>query len=140
MKNKQNHGKSSIIPGLESFGNQEKQKSKEKQIDELAVIALENYKCHKLLRDYAAKIIELKAIQLSIDLKLQGEEREKALAKHDAEVMNQWSLILSRSTSAINELKGIKYYTDINAAADRLQREGYEILDPSQSSEQLNLF
>ena len=106
----------------------------------ILVIVLENYKCHKLLRDYAAKIIELKAIQLATDLKLQGEEREKALSKHDAEVMNQWSLILSRSTSPINELKGIKYYTDINAAADRLQREGYEILDPSQAGEQLNLF
>jgi hypothetical protein len=137
MKNTQNKENFQMIPGMESFDPQKKQKPK---IDELAVIALENYKCHKLLRDYAAKIIELKAIQLATDLKLQGEEREKALSKHDAEVMNQWSLILSRSTSAINELKGIKYYTDINAAADRLQREGYEILDPSQGSEQLNLF
>lgn len=140
MKSNQNRGKPPIIPGMELFDSQEKQKSQKNQSDELAAIALENYKCHKLVRDYAAKIIELKAIQLSADLKLHGEAREKALGKHDAEIMNQWSLILSRSTSAINELKGIKYYTDINAAADRLQREGYEILDPSQGNEQLNLF
>jgi hypothetical protein len=65
------------------------------------------------------------------DLRLTGDDKKKALSNHNAAEMNQWSQMLRRSTDAINDMRGIKYFADINAAADKLQREGYEILDPS---------
>ncbi len=108
------------------------EKTSEKISDELSEICTENYKVHKLARDYAAKIIEVKARQLAEDLKLTGKERKEALMQHSAVEFNGWSQALKRSTDAINEIRGIKYFADINAAADRLQREGYEITDPSE--------
>ena len=108
------------------------EKTSEKISDELSNIVTENYKVHKLARDYVAKIIEVKARQLQEDLKLVGEEKKKAIAKHNAAETNQWSQALKRSTDAINEVRGIKYFIDINAAADKLSREGYEIIDPSE--------
>lgn len=110
------------------------EKTSEKISDELSDIVIENYKVHKLARDYVAKIIEVKARQLAEDLKLSGEEKKKAIAQHNAAEMNQWSQMLKRSTDAINEVRGIKYFIDINAAADKLAREGYEILDPSEKT------
>jgi hypothetical protein len=108
------------------------EKTSEKISDELSDIVIENYKVHKLARDYVAKIIEVKARQLQEDLKLVGEEKKKAIAQHNAAETNQWSQALKRSTDAINEVRGIKYFIDINAAADKLSREGYEIIDPSE--------
>ncbi|MFM6026046.1 MAG: hypothetical protein ACKPER_24535 [Dolichospermum sp.] len=109
------------------------EKTSEKISDELSEICTENYKVHKLARDYAAKIIEVKARQLAEDLKIENkQERKTAIAQHNAVEVNQWSQALKRSTDAINEIRGIKYFADINAAADKLQREGYEILDPSE--------
>ena len=110
------------------------EKTSEKISDELSDIVIENYKVHKLARDYVAKIIEVKARQLQEDLKLDGEEKKKAMAQHNAAEVNQWSQSLKRSTDAINEVRGIKYFIDINAAADKLSREGYEIIDPSESN------
>lgn len=107
-------------------------KISDKISDELSEICTENYKVHKLARDYVAKIIEVKARQLQEDLKLVGEEKKKAIAQHSAVEYNQWSQALKRSTDAINEIRGIKYFADINAAADKLSREGYEIIDPSE--------
>ncbi len=117
-----------------STATQEKiiEKTSEKIADELSEVCFENYKVHKLARDYAAKIIEVKARQLSEDLRLTGKEKKEAIAQHNALEFNQWSQSLKRSTDAINEIRGVKYFADINAAADRLQREGYEITDPSE--------
>ncbi|MFN5592993.1 MAG: hypothetical protein ACK482_06010 [Aphanizomenon sp.] len=111
------------------------QKASEKISDELSQIVIENYKVHKLARDYVAKIIEVKARQLAEDLELTGEERKKAISLHSAPETNQWSQALQRSTSAINETRGIKYFVDVNAAADKLSREGYQIIDPSNGGE-----
>jgi predicted house-cleaning noncanonical NTP pyrophosphatase (MazG superfamily) len=107
------------------------EKTSDKISDELSEIVTEGYTVHKLARDYAAKIIEAKARQLVEDLRLTGDDKKKALSNHNAAEMNQWSQMLRRSTDAINDMRGIKYFADINAAADKLQREGYEILDPS---------
>ena len=108
------------------------EKTSDKISDELAEIATANYQAHKLARDYAARVIQAKARQLVDDLALYGEAQKKAVAQHSAAEMNQWSQMLRRSTDAINEIRGVKYFADINAAADKLQREGYEILDPSE--------
>ena len=111
------------------------EKTSEKLSDEISVVIVENYKVHKLARDYAAKMIESKAMQLSQDLKIQhSKERQAAIARHSAVEANSWSQMLKRSTDAINEIKGIKYFTDLNAAADKLQREGFEIVDPSEEN------
>ncbi|MFM6136914.1 MAG: hypothetical protein ACKPCP_22660 [Sphaerospermopsis kisseleviana] len=108
------------------------EKTSEKISDELSEICTENYKVHKLARNYVARIIEFKSKQLVEDLKIENEnERKKAIAQHNASDMNQWSQSLKRSTDAINELRGIKYFAEINAAADKLTREGYEIIDPN---------
>lgn len=109
------------------------EKTSEKISDELSDIVIENYKVHKLARDYVAKIIEVKARQLAEDLKIENrQERKSAIAQHNAAEVNQWSQALKRSTDAINEVRGIKYFSDINAAYDKLSREGYEIIDPSE--------
>ncbi|MFN6179294.1 MAG: hypothetical protein ACK4ZH_01155, partial [Dolichospermum sp.] len=93
------------------------------------------YKVHKLTRDYVAKIIEQKARQLAEDLELPGEERKRAISQHSAPETNQWSQALQRSTNAINETRGIKYYVDVNAAVDKLAKEGYQIIDPSKNED-----
>lgn len=109
------------------------EKTSEKISDELSDIVIENYKVHKLARDYVAKIIEIKRRQLQEDLRIEdGQKRKSAIAQHNAAEVNQWSQALKRSTDAINEVRGIKYFIDINAAADKLSREGYEIIDPSE--------
>lgn len=108
----------------------------EKISDELSQIIIENYKVHKLTRDYVAKIIEQKARQLAEDLELTGEERKRAISQHSAPETNQWSQALQRSTNAINETRGIKYYVDVNAAAEKLAREGYQIIDPSKDEDE----
>lgn len=111
------------------------EKTSEKISDELSTIVTENYKVHKLARNYIAKIIEIKAQQLQEDLQIANkQEKKKAIAQHNAAEVNQWSQALKRSTDAINEVRGIKYFIDINAAADKLAREGYEILDPSEKT------
>ncbi|MFM6778610.1 MAG: hypothetical protein ACKPKJ_16720, partial [Dolichospermum sp.] len=89
------------------------EKTSEKISDELSEICTENYKVHKLARDYAAKIIEVKARQLAEDLKIENkQERKTAIAQHNAVEVNQWSQALKRSTDAINEIRGIKYFAD----------------------------
>lgn len=100
--------------------------------DELSIICLENYKVHKLTRDYVAKIMELKARQLSEDLKItNSEDRRKAISLHNSYEINQWSQALTRSTDAINQIRGIKYFTEINTAVNKLLSAGYIILDPN---------
>ena len=108
------------------------EKTSEKLSDQLSEIAIANYERHKLFRDYAAKIVQIKAQQLAEIQNLPLEERARILAKdHIGYEMNYWSQILRRSTDAIEGVTGLKYYVDINAAAGRLEKEGYEVIDPS---------
>lgn len=108
------------------------EKTSEKISDELSEICTENYRVHKLARDYVAQLIAVRARQLSEDLKIEDKEKRKiAFLQHNPTEMNLWSQALKRSTDAINELRGIKYFAEINAAADKLTREGYEIIDPN---------
>lgn len=108
------------------------EKTSEKLSDKLSEIAIANYKCHELARNYAAKIIEIKARQLSEIQRLPHAEMVARLDKeHSGYEMNYWSQILKRSTDAIAQVSGLNYYVDINAAAGRLEREGYEIIDPN---------
>lgn len=111
-------------------------KASEKISDELSQIVIENYQVHKLARDYVAKMIEIKARQLTEDLKLAGKERAYALSKHSAAEMNQWSQALERSTRAINEIRGIRYFSDINAAKNMLTKEGYDVIDPREEEDE----
>jgi histone H3/H4 len=110
-------------------------KTSERISDELSQIVIENYKVHKLTRDYVAKIIEQKARQLAEDLELTGEERKRAISQHSAPETNQWSQALQRSTNAINETRGIRYYVDINAATAMLAKEGYNVINPSEEED-----
>lgn len=112
------------------------EKVSEKLSDQLSEIAIANYKCHELLRNYAAKVVEIKAHQLQAIQQLPLAEKDAILAKHHSGYeMNYWSQILKRSTDAIAQVSGLNYYVDINAAAGRLEREGYEIIDPSNEQE-----
>ena len=108
------------------------EKTSDKLSDQLSEIAIANYERHKLFRDYAAKIVQIKAQQLAEIQNLPLDERARILAKdHIGYEMNYWSQILRRSTDAIEGVTGLKYYVDINAAAGRLEKEGYEVIDPS---------
>ena len=115
------------------------EKASEKISDDLSVVVSKNYEVHKLARDYAAKLMEARARQLAEDLKLPDEYRRKAIAKHNAAEINNLSQALRRSTDAINEVLGVRYFIDINAAADKMRREGYEIVDPSEDIDYRNL-
>ncbi len=109
------------------------EKTSEKISDETVQVIKENYEAHKLVRNYITKIIQLKARQLSNSLKgkdeskLSSAEINEMTREHNATIINQWSQALDRSTKAINEIKGIKYSVDTNAAANKLITEGYDI-------------
>lgn len=107
------------------------EKTSEKISDGLSDIVTKNYEVHKLTRDYVAKLIEAKARQLQEDLKLVGEEKRVALKQHNAVEINNLSQALKRATDAIETVTGLRYYIDINAAIDKVAKEGYEITDPS---------
>jgi hypothetical protein len=110
------------------------EKTSDKISDELSQIVTENYQVHRLARNYVAKLIEARAKQLEEDLQLPVEERKKAVSKHNASEINQLTQALTKLTNAINEGRGIRYFIDMNAAADKLTREGYEIIDPKSVS------
>lgn len=112
------------------------EKKSQKISDELSDIVAKNYEVHKLVRDYVAKLIEARARQLAEDLKLEGESKRTALKQHNAVEINNLSQALHRSTTAINEVMGVRYYVDINTAIDRVAREGYEIVDPSKEDDE----
>jgi hypothetical protein len=112
------------------------EKTSDKLSDQLSDIVIANYERHKLFRDYAAKIAQTKAQQLAEIQNLPLAERAKILAKdHVGYEMNYWSQILKRSTDAIEAVTGLKYFVDINAAAGRLEKEGYEVIDPSNNEQ-----
>lgn len=112
------------------------EKVSEKISDQLSEIAVANYERHRLARDYAAKIFDIKARLLAEIQNLPLAEKEASLAKyHSGSEMNYWSQILKRSTDAIESVTGLKYFVEINAAAGRLEKEGYEIVDPSNEQE-----
>lgn len=107
------------------------EKKSKKISDELSDIVAKNYEVHKLARDYVAKLIEARARQLAEDLKLEDSHKQVALKQHNSVEINNLSQALKRSTDAINEITGLQYYIDINAATDKLTREGYEVIDPT---------
>jgi hypothetical protein len=108
------------------------EKTSSKLSDELSDIVTANYKCHKLVRNYALKVLEVKMRQINEIESLPLAEKVAIVTKsHQGYEINYWSQILTRSTAAIAEVTGMKYYIDINAAAGRLEREGYEIINPS---------
>jgi hypothetical protein len=112
------------------------EKASDKLSDQLSEIAIANYERHKLFRDYAAKVAQIKAQQLAEIQNLPLAERAAILAKdHVGYEMNYWSQILKRSTDAIESVTGLKYFVDINAAAGRLEKEGYEIIDPNNNEQ-----
>ncbi|MEH1790004.1 MAG: hypothetical protein V7L23_31670 [Nostoc sp.] len=124
----QHQGKMQVITRQKTI-----EKTSDKLSDELSEIAIANYQRHKLARDYAAKIIDIKARQLAEIDKLPLAEKAVMLSSHHIGYeMNYWSQILKRSTDAIESATGLRYYTEINAAAGRLEKEGYEIVDPTE--------
>ena len=90
------------------------------------------YKPHKLLIEYAAwmirlKIKKLKALEGASDAVTDQEIKKN----HNGYEINYWSLILTRSTDSLYKLTGMEYDTNINAAAAKLESEGFIISDPS---------
>jgi hypothetical protein len=113
------------------------EKVSEKLSDDLSEVAIANYEKHRLARDYAARIFEIKSNLLTEIESLPLAEKEASLAKHHSgSEMNYWSQVLKRSTDAIAQGTGLNYYVEINAAAGRLEKEGYEIVDPSSEQQE----
>jgi hypothetical protein len=107
------------------------EKTSEKLSDELSEIASTNYKAHRLARDYAVSIIQVKAQHMQIIRQMPFEQQLEAIKSHNAHEMNFWSLILSRATEGIAAATGLPYHIDVNAAARRVEKEGLIISDPT---------
>lgn len=112
------------------------EKASEKLSDELADVAIANYKAHKLARDYALAIFQIKARHIKKVQSLPDDEQMKELKNHSASEMNYWSLILARSTQEIANSTGLAYYININTSAKKLEQEGYVVLDPREDVEE----
>lgn len=108
------------------------QKTSEKLSDELSDVAIANYSVHKLIRDYAHAVIQIKVRHLKQVQGMTGEEQLAELKKHSASDMNYWSLIAARATQEIAAATGLPYHVNLNTSAKRLEQEGYVILDPRQ--------
>jgi hypothetical protein len=112
------------------------EKTSDKLSDELSEIAIANYERHKLARDYASKVFQIKSRQLAAIQNLPLDEQVEELKKnHQGYEMNYWSQILTRATDAIARATGLDYYVDINASAARVEREGYIISDPTEDEQ-----
>lgn len=111
------------------------EKASDKLSDELSEVAIANYKAHKLARDYALAVFQIKARHLKKIQSLPEEQQFDALKSHSASELNYWSLILARSTQEIANSTGLAYYININTSAKKLEQEGYVVLDPRQDEE-----
>lgn len=100
---------------------------------ELSRTAVECYKPHKTLLTYATKVIDLKMRRLRGLENRDQEIIDKELkTNHIASELDYWSKIVARSTEAISRLTGLEYYVNLNAAAAKVESEGYTIVDPSE--------
>jgi hypothetical protein len=106
------------------------EKASERLSDELADISVANYKAHKLARDYAYAIFQIKAKHLKKIQQLPDGEQLGELKKHSGNDMNYWSLILARSTQEIAAATGLPYFVNANTAFKKLEMEGFVVLDP----------
>jgi len=104
--------------------------------DELSRTAIACYKPHKLLLDYATLVVKLKAKRLQgLENRSQEEIDEELKKNHAGYELDYWSKIVTRSTEAIARLTGLDYYVNINAAAAKIESEGYIISDPSDEAD-----
>jgi len=89
--------------GSLSVATQQKtiEKTSEKLSDELSEIAATNYKIHRLARDYAASIFQIKAQHMQVVRQMPLEQQLDAIRLSDARELNYWSMILSRATQGI---------------------------------------
>ncbi|MGA1047447.1 MAG: hypothetical protein ACO3UU_05520 [Minisyncoccia bacterium] len=99
---------------------------------ELSDIATNNYKVHYQLLAYAAKIVQYKIADLArVDSMSPDERMEYIKLEHDPHEMDAWSRIIFRATEAISKVTGLQYYSDVNAAIKRIEKEGLGIVDLS---------
>ncbi len=89
------------------------EKTSEKISDELSEIAATNYKIHRLARDYAASIFQIKAQHMQVVRQMPLEQQLDAIRLSDARELNYWSMIMSRATQGIAEATGLPYYIAI---------------------------
>lgn len=99
---------------------------------ELSDIATNNYKVHYQLLAYAAKIVQYKIADLArVDSLPPDERMDYIKAEHDPHDMDAWSRIIFRATEAISKVTGLQYYSDVNAAIKRIEKEGLGVIDLS---------
>lgn len=111
------------------------EKTSEKLSTELSQVAIACYKPHKMTRDYATEILRLKYLRLRNLKDKSPDEIEEEIKKHHISYeIDNWSKVLTRSTDAIIKLTGLDYYVNLNAAAAKIESEGYIISDPTQDS------
>jgi hypothetical protein len=99
---------------------------------ELSDIASRNYKVHSQLLNYAAKILQYKMSDLSkVDSMSSDERLDYLKLEHDPHEIDAWSRIIFRATEAISKITGLQYYSDVNAAIKRIEKEGLGVIDLS---------
>ena len=99
---------------------------------DIGKIRADCYNPHKQLVRYVSWIIQqkikkLKSLEGASDAVIDQEMKKN----HNGYEINYWSLILTRSTDSLYKLTGMEYDTNINAAAAKLESEGFIISDPS---------
>lgn len=113
------------------------EKTSDKLSDQFADIVAKNYEVQKLLRDYAALIIKLKARKLKgIDNLPQKEIDEEIEKNHKGSEMLTWARIQQIAISGMENSLGLSTYVNAQAAISRVEREGYLITNPADENAQ----
>lgn len=110
------------------------EKTAEKLSDELSDVAIANYQAHKLARDYATAVFQIKAMHMQSILDTGASQQSELLKFHNAHEMNSWSLILTRATEGINQATGLPCHININTAAKTLNSAGYSVTELRQET------
>ncbi|MGA1590453.1 MAG: hypothetical protein EBR82_51110 [Caulobacteraceae bacterium] len=109
-----------------------KNKESNNSTKELSDIASHIYQLHYQMLVYASKVVKHKISDISQVDSIPVEQRLEYLkSEHNSHDMDAWSRIISRSTDALAKVTGLHYYTDINAAIKRLEKEGLGVIDIS---------
>ncbi|MBW4480753.1 MAG: hypothetical protein KME54_28920 [Tolypothrix brevis GSE-NOS-MK-07-07A] len=109
------------------------EKTSDKLSEEFSNIAIANYNAHRLVRDYAIAVFQVKAADMQNILQSNPSDRMAMLkSNHSPHEMNYWSQILMRATQGIENATGLPYYININTAAQKLNSAGYVVMEATE--------
>jgi hypothetical protein len=111
------------------------EKTSQRLSEDFSNIAIANYNAHRLVRDYAIAVFQVKAADMQNILQSNPSDRMAMLkSNHSPHEMNYWSQILMRATQGIENATGLPYYININTAAQKLNSAGYVVMEATEES------